>query len=90
MSPDGEENILDKLFASARRLDPEAWAERDRLWRERGRNPDLLSERPRNAAERRMMDRRMHSIRLAIDEDLCGGDAALATALRELDAAAKH
>jgi hypothetical protein len=85
-----EPDDLDEVFASARRLDPEAWAERDRLWRERGRNPDLLSGRPRNAAERRMLHRRMHSIQLAVDEDLCAGDGALATALQTLDAATKH
>jgi hypothetical protein len=86
MSPDGEEDIVDKLFARARRLDPEAWAERDRLLAERGVNPDLLGERPRNAGERRMMHRRMNSLRLAVDEDLCAGDRAIAIALRMLDA----
>jgi hypothetical protein len=90
MSPDGEEDIVDKLFARARQLDPEAWAARDQLWAERGINPDLLGEPPRNETEQRMMERRMHSIRLAVDEDLCAGDPAIATALRRLDAAAEH
>jgi hypothetical protein len=90
MIADGEEDIVDKLFARARRLDPEAWLQRDQLWRERGVNPDLLGEAPRNAGERRMRQRRMHSIVMATEEDLCAGDRAIATALRMLDAATQH
>jgi hypothetical protein len=44
---------IDRVYRRARKLDPAAWAERDRLWRERGANPDWLGERPRSAAEKR-------------------------------------
>jgi hypothetical protein len=81
---------LEKLFAAARALDPEAWRDKDRLWRERGVNPDLLGERPRNEAEKRLQDRRMHSLGLALDADLCGDDPAIAAALHTLTPMAKH
>jgi hypothetical protein len=78
------------LFARARQIDPAAWAERDRLWAERGVNPDWLGERPRNTVERRMLQRRMHSMRLAVEKDLCAGDPEIATALVGLDGATRH
>ena len=65
-----ELDVVDELLARARAIDPLAWAERDRLERERGVNPDRMDQEPRNAAERRWRDRRMHSIALAVDEDL--------------------
>jgi hypothetical protein len=86
----GDDDVIDTLYARARELDQEAWAERDRLWAERGANPDWLGERPWNEAEKRMMERRLHSIRMASDEELCAGDPAIATALRMLEAATKH
>jgi hypothetical protein len=78
------------LFAAARALDPEAWREKDRLWRERGVNPDLLGERPRNEAEKRLQDRRMHSLTLALDQDLAGDNPAIAAALQTLRPVTKH
>jgi hypothetical protein len=84
------EDILDKLRARARAIDPAAWAERDRLWAERGANPDLLGESAWSEAETRMMDRRAFSLKLATEEDLCAGDPEVATALRMLEAATKH
>jgi hypothetical protein len=74
MSTDLEDHhggdAIDEIFASARELDPEAWAARDRLWQERAENPDRMDQVPRNAAERRMSDRRMRSIAVATDRDL--------------------
>jgi hypothetical protein len=90
MTPDGKPDIVDQLLARARRLDPAAWQHRDQLWAERGVNPDLLGERPRGAGEWRMLHRRAHSLQLATDEDLIGGDPVIATALRTLDAATEH
>ena len=81
---------LEKLFAAARALDPEAWREKDRLWRERGVNPDLLGEWPRNEAEKRLQDRRMHSLTLALDQDLAGDNPAIAAALQTLRPVTKH
>jgi hypothetical protein len=81
---------LEKIFAAARALDPEAWRDKDRLWRERGVNPDLLGQRPRNEAERRLQDRRMHSLTLALDQDLAGDNPAIAAALQTLRPVTKH
>ena len=62
---DGDD--LDDLIAAARQLDPQAWTARDRLWQERGVNPDRMDQVPRNGTERRMRDRRMQSIAVAAD-----------------------
>ena len=74
MSTDLEDHdggdAIDEIFARARELDPEAWAARDRLWQERGLNPDRMDQVARNAAEQRMSDRRMRSIAVATDRDL--------------------
>jgi hypothetical protein len=80
---------IDRLYGRARELDPAAWVERDRFWRERGANPDWL-ERPRSAAEKRMRDRRAHALCLAFDEDIAGGDPAIAAALVGLAKATRH
>lgn len=81
---------IDQFYRRARELDPEAWSERDRLWRERGANPDWLGQWPRSAAEQRMRDRRAHAFELACDEDIVGGDPAIAEALAGLEGATRH
>jgi hypothetical protein len=58
---------LDELLTAARELDPQAWAARDRLYRDCGVNPDRMDRVPRNAVERRMQDRRMRSLAVALD-----------------------
>jgi hypothetical protein len=86
---DGDDTV-GELYARARVIDPPAWAARDRLEAARGVNPDILGERPRSAAEKRMQDRRMHSLKLAIDEQIAGDDPAIARALRSLDPVSAH
>jgi hypothetical protein len=81
---------IDRAYRRARELDPEAWAERDRLWHKRGANPDWLGQRPRSAAEERMRDRRGHALHLAFEEDLVGGNPAVAEALNSLSSATRH
>lgn len=78
---------IDRLYRRARELDPEAC---DRLWRERGANPDWLGEQPQSSAEERMRDRRGHALHLAFEEDLVGGNPAIADALVGLAGAARH
>jgi hypothetical protein len=87
-APGGD--ILDEIFAIARRIDPTAWAERDRLTVERGVNPDLICERPRSAAEKRMQDRRLYSLQLAMDASIAGGDPEIAQAMRQLHPVTAH
>jgi hypothetical protein len=84
------DDLIDRAYRRAREIDPEAWAERDRLWRARGANPDWLGQRPRSAAEKRMRERRAHALELAFDEDIVDGDAAIAEALNSLLTTARH
>jgi hypothetical protein len=83
-------DLLDEIFAQARRIDPTAWAERDRLTVERGVNPDRMDQRQRSEAEKRMRDRRAYSLVLALEEDLSGGDPAIARALSSLHPTTAH
>jgi hypothetical protein len=57
--------------------DPEAWQHRDRLWAERGTNPDLLIGPPETEVERRMQERRGYAFKLAADAWICGDDPAV-------------
>jgi hypothetical protein len=52
--------------------DREVWAAPDRLWRERGVNPDRMDQAPRNERERRLRDRRLRSSRQRQPETLEG------------------
>lgn len=90
LAPPGNDDPIDEIFAVARRIDRAAWEDRDRLWAERGVNPDRMDQPAGDAAERRMRDRRDHSIRLAVDAAIAGDDPEIAAALRNLDAASWH
>jgi hypothetical protein len=79
-----DDDVIRELYARARVIDPSAWGERDRLEAERGVNPDRMDQRPRSAAEKRMQDRRMYSLKLAIDEQIAGDDPDIARALHSL------
>ncbi len=81
---------IDRVYRRARELDPEAWVERDRVWRERGANPASPGEQPQSAAEERMRDRCGHALHLAFEEDLIGGDPAIAAALVGIAKATRH
>jgi hypothetical protein len=76
----GDDHLIDRLFARARELDPEAW----------GIRPDRMDQTSRTEAERQMQNRRTHALKLALDEHICAGNAVIAAALRTLEEAPPH